>query len=71
MIRRYPELCIRISTHALREEGDRPAKARRRVLHLISTHALREEGDRALERFQALALISTHALREEGDRGPG
>ena len=35
---------MRISTHALREEGD-PPDALTALDKLISTHALREEGD--------------------------
>ena len=34
-----------ISTHALREEGDRPFFEFVPVFFVISTHALREEGD--------------------------
>ena len=37
-------LSLVISTHALREEGDRNCSSLRCAL-LISTHALREEGD--------------------------
>ena len=36
---------VKISTHALREEGDLK-KERAAREHLISTHALREEGDK-------------------------
>ena len=57
-----------ISTHALREEGDRPpvgAGERGK----ISTHALREEGDAYHPvHLPPKCAISTHALREEGDR---
>ena len=60
-----------ISTHALREEGDRPAERGHRPEGAISTHALREEGDiRAYNNAAALTAISTHALREEGDALP-
>ena len=56
----------RISTHALREEGDAPA-AGVAALIVISTHALREEGDLYQYPTSDLTAISTHALREEGD----
>ena len=56
----------RISTHALREEGDAPA-AGVAALIVISTHALREEGDLYQYPTPDLTDISTHALREEGD----
>ena len=36
---------IKISIHALREEGDVPLFQRREDLLIISIHALREEGD--------------------------
>ena len=36
-----------ISTHALREEGDRAPSTSRSHNPAISTHALREEGDRS------------------------
>ena len=58
---------VLISTHALREEGDRwyIDLCKRR---LISTHALREEGDQlAPQQRRVESQISTHALREEGD----
>ena len=60
-------LGVVISTHALREEGDRlPAAGP--TEWLISTHALREEGDGQVQRGQpGRKKISTHALREEGD----
>ena len=61
-------LTVRISTHALREEGD---VAEPPILPApgISTHALREEGDAVGITINNYArLISTHALREEGDR---
>ena len=56
-----------ISTHALREEGDRHLVGGR-LLRQISTHALREEGDDTTtgETYRVTS-ISTHALREEGD----
>ena len=34
-----------ISIHALREEGDLPAKLKSAYVSAISIHALREEGD--------------------------
>ena len=59
---------IKISIHALREEGDLG------VVHVraqigISIHALREEGDAVGDVRGQLVQISIHALREEGDRG--
>ena len=58
----------RISTHALREEGDRFHLQKSLFFLVISTHALREEGDVLVDLpFALLELISTHALREEGD----
>ena len=59
---------VRISIHALREEGDRDAAHRHGVVLFISIHALREEGDSARCPFpHAARPISIHALREEGD----
>ena len=56
----------RISTHALREEGDMHLSKRANGKK-ISTHALREEGDwKPIPEYEGL-YISTHALREEGD----
>ena len=44
---------VEISTHALREEGDRSvSKTFKRTL--ISTHALREEGDAISPRFASI-----------------
>ena len=58
----------RISTHALREEGDILAGAPTCSPSAISTHALREEGDQRGDVVLVDVLdISTHALREEGD----
>ena len=57
----------KISTHALREEGDLMRCASGRSCVPISTHALREEGDKARPRVEIEIIISTHALREEGD----
>ena len=37
---------LKISIHALREEGDSAARQRTGVVYGISIHALREEGDR-------------------------
>ncbi len=60
----------RISTHALREEGDRCYRHTVRSQN-ISTHALREEGDLALAASRPEQnIISIHALREEGDGLP-
>ena len=60
----------RISTHALREEGDVTSPRITYGLY-ISTHALREEGDLAgVQQERPHRHISTHALREEGDRIP-
>ena len=59
-------LTLRISIHALREEGD----SERPVMTMgisISIHALREEGDLADMDERIRWLISIHALREEGD----
>ena len=42
---------IRISIHALREEGDVSNIEDAKMLIDISIHALREEGDRGLHRF--------------------
>ena len=55
-----------ISTHALREEGDRH-QAGDPGVDGISTHALREEGDPDCRATRHSLRISTHALREEGD----
>ena len=57
---------LRISIHALREEGDPLLAGNLRNLH-ISIHALREEGDVVGRHHHARRLISIHALREEGD----
>ena len=57
-----------ISTHALREEGDKSGPITYSIGEYISTHALREEGDRhAACPKPPQKRISTHALREEGD----
>ena len=70
---------LRISIHALREEGDTawipPPPGRRPTRHHasvgvslhISIHALREEGDRQRADQYVPGEISIHALREEGD----
>ena len=55
-----------ISTHALREEGDRTTSCCNGK-EVISTHALREEGDSVAGGWCIMTKISTHALREEGD----
>ena len=59
----------KISTHALREEGDVEANKIYEVSICISTHALREEGDQTTRPPTVRCPISTHALREEGDPG--
>ena len=48
---------IRISTHALREEGDVYPRSGRHAGRKISTHALREEGDDYIPDFAACALF--------------
>ena len=60
---------MKISIHALREEGDFSEGARVSALR-ISIHALREEGDNLLPGGRHLRDISIHALREEGDGIP-
>ena len=61
------ELDLRISIHALREEGDQAAW-RISDRCKISIHALREEGDPlGIGTISPIELISIHALREEGD----
>ena len=60
---------LRISIHALREEGDAIWVLSRLVSREISIHALREEGDvRGVSLKYKMGKISIHALREEGDR---
>ena len=64
-----PMLCaaIKISIHALREEGDALGRHCPQA-NPISIHALREEGDDVLSHCPLADLaISIHALREEGD----
>ena len=56
-----------ISTHALREEGDKVTTNGSISGDYISTHALREEGDLVGFSPPIKIIISTHALREEGD----
>ena len=61
---------IKISIHALREEGDHVSADRSGQPLPISIHALREEGDSAGARSSGRTpRISIHALREEGDEG--
>ena len=60
---------IKISIHALREEGDLLDRWEEYSLE-ISIHALREEGDLQDRRLQLGKAISIHALREEGDASP-
>ena len=63
---------VRISTHALREEGDTAPTGDGHQRSGISTHALREEGDcQPRPSIAGRCSISTHALREEGDRCSG
>ena len=59
---------MRISIHALREEGDVCFAHMIFRLLVISIHALREEGDATRETVDDEEDISIHALREEGDR---
>ena len=59
---------IKISIHALREEGDFHHPARGHRGRVISIHALREEGDAGALSAGSGHCISIHALREEGDR---
>ena len=63
---------LKISIHALREEGDFDSDTVISKVCKISIHALREEGDLpgAVGRRVCPALISIHALREEGDKTP-
>ena len=59
---------IRISIHALREEGDGRYQVKRKMPDGISIHALREEGDVFPKGvIHPMSKISIHALREEGD----
>ena len=58
---------MRISIHALREEGDVCFAHMIFRLLVISIHALREEGDATRETVDDEENISIHALREEGD----
>ena len=62
----YLNLPVRISIHALREEGDLVAEPRG-WRFVISIHALREEGDRMDQPITRAEHISIHALCEEGD----
>ena len=61
---------MRISIHALREEGDHPVRAALQQVFMISIHALREEGDPCRRAHCQTSQISIHALREEGDALP-
>ena len=58
---------MKISIHALREEGDRDLYRFIADFRVISIHALREEGDKELYLTGTSTDISIHALREEGD----
>ena len=55
---------IKISIHALREEGDLPFRAYAKIWN-ISIHALREEGDLLWEHFENLMgqFLSTPSAR--------
>ena len=64
---RPPAADLRISIHALREEGDLCHLIIDCIVSLISIHALREEGDWKALCWSRPILISIHALREEGD----
>ena len=67
MIRRYPELCRRISTHALREEGDQfGSNCATPILPFLPTPSARRATPRPEDNAEPM-VISTHALREEGD----
>ena len=60
---------LRISTHALREEGDQPGQlGKQRQSHFYPRPP---RGGRLAKFAHSVihAMISTHALREEGDRG--
>ena len=57
---------LKISIHALREEGDNKGFFKNIIL-IISIHALREEGDHRGWMECSGPPISIHALREEGD----
>ena len=61
---------MRISIHALREEGE-ALKIEELVNKIISIHALREEGELGTAALIQSKEISIHALREEGDDGMG
>ena len=54
-----------ISTHALREEGDRPVHSLPVLSQPISTHALREEGDG----LECRALFGVHDFYPRPPRG--
>ena len=60
---------VRISIHALREEGDLFGTDDGFLVG-ISIHALREEGDDRAFVAHPVNPISIHALREEGDKRP-
>ena len=61
------ELKVKISIHALREEGDPQPRGDAQGIRAISIHALREEDDAQGIRAGEEKMISIHALREEGD----
>ena len=69
MIQQANVQTLRISIHALREEGDSALPSFRQA-DPISIHALREEGDLLHLHGKQLLHISIHALREEGDSKP-
>ena len=62
---------LKISIHALREEGDMaPPMSLHSVLTFLSTPSARRVTDLTLDIFQHIQ-ISIHALREEGDTDLG
>ena len=59
---------MKISIHALREEGDRLAAINKKLPEVfLSTPSARRATDRIKKRRKASG-ISIHALREEGDQ---
>ena len=64
-------ICVVISIHALRVEGDY-GYSRESIEAKISIHALRVEGDKESDLMAVKTLdISIHALRVEGDSKNG
>ena len=64
-----PSFSRKISTHALREEGDPHRQRTRLSLHLFLPTPSARRATAPAQRHQPAPEISTHALREEGD-GP-